>query len=417
MLRRGTIYVAVVGVALIVSALGAVAIHVARTELHGAVIADEMARARLAAQSGIEYAISVIKGNTDWRTAYTSGVATTFADARNTLTGTGSFSFTFIDSDGNLADDDQDSVTLRSVGAAGNARSVVEVLLQPSGLGLSCLTSSLHSNGILRVTSTLTTNQRVSANSNINVATGRIQGSAASTGTISGEVSVLPTQMNVTPPWEMPKPENAFEYYKANGTAIHVSSLGGNTIQRVVLSPASNPFGLGVTNPQGIYVIDCQGASITLKDCRIVGTLVLLNAGSGTNIKDSIILEPAIANFPALMVQGSFEVDWYSDQQLMESNLNVNLNPVGTPLNGDADTDKLDTWPGSLKGLVYVSGNLLVKNKHAKVNGVIVAGGTINVESPLTLTNDSTFYNNPPPGFATGSVMKIEPGTWKRVAY
>ena len=40
-------------------------------------------------------------------------------------------------------------------------------------------------------------------------------------------------------------------------------------IDRVVLSPTQNPYGDGSTNASGIYVIDCSGKPIVVKDCRI----------------------------------------------------------------------------------------------------------------------------------------------------
>jgi hypothetical protein len=410
----------VLGVALIVGALGAAAIHVVRIELHHAVTADEMSRAHLVAQSGIEYAISMINSYDDWRELCDSGDEVTFtnADPRNTLQGTGSFSLTPLDSDDDLEDNDQDSVTLRSVGTAGNATSVVEVLLMPAGDGLGCLSSSMHSQGTLRVTNSLETNQRVSANSSINATGGNINGYAASTVVpISGGVSESNKQQ-LANPLEMPNLENVFEYYKTNGTWIPVGSLsGGDSIREVLLSPMSNPYGSGETNAQGVYVVDCQGVSITLRECRIVGTLVLLNAGSGTNIKGTILMEPAIANFPVLMVEGPLlEMDWDYLNELDEGNMGINLNPVGLPLNGVVDNLLGGIWEGGIKGLVYLTGNLLVKNQTPKIDGVVVSGGTVNVESALKLTYDSTFLTNPPPGFAAGPEMQIVQGTWKRVA-
>lgn len=387
--RHGTIYIAVLGVALIVGVFAAAAMQIARIELHHAVSADEMARARLAAQSGIEYAISVINGNSDWRTKYTSDDLPT---ARS-LTGTESFTFTLSDDDdgGHLTDDQQLWVTLRSEGKSGKATSVAKVRLQPTGEGLSCLESSLHSGGILTVTSTIqATNQRISANNNINATTGSVQGNAASTGTISGTISGQPSP-NVSPAWEMPDPDDVFEYYKANGKQIPVGSLVGE-----VLSPVLNTYSGDIDPEDGIYVMDCQWASITIMNCRIEGTLVLLNAGPGTEISNRMSVAPAIPNFPVLMVQGSLAMDWdYT------STLSI---PHGT-------------WPGGMKGLIYVKENLLVRNRTSGVDGVVIVGGTANVTSPFTLTDDRKFQNNPPPGFTSGSKMKIVPGTWKRVAY
>jgi hypothetical protein len=432
--RNGTIYLAVLGVALIVSVFGAAAIHIARIELHHAVSADEMARARLAAQSGIEYAISMINTYDGWREICDNGDEITFANAdpRNKLAGTGAFSLTLTDNngdeddelgDGDLDDNDQDAVTLRSVGTAGGATSVVEVLLMPAGLGLDCLSSGLHGDARVKFDNDMTM-PSVSSNSNIEVKSGKtltVAKYAWARGPITGTINPnTPTTRLPNQPIsrEMPDPdrENVFRYYMDNGTWIDVDSLSGDdTIRDVLLSPTNNPYGSGETNSQGIYIIDCDGEDITLRDCRIVGTLVLLNAGSGTHIKDCILMEPAIPNFPVLMVEGSMEMDWDFRNDVEENNLGINLNPLGIPLGGIVDNLLGGSWDSGITGLVYVTGNLLVKNQEPMIDGVVVADGTVTVESRLSLTHDSTFYNTPPLGFAAGPQMQIVPGTWKRV--
>ena len=47
-------------------------------------------------------------------------------------------------------------------------------------------------------------------------------------------------------------------------------------------------MGFGATNPEGIYVIDCQGGMIRVQYSRIVGTLVLLNPDSVSDIEDNV---------------------------------------------------------------------------------------------------------------------------------
>jgi hypothetical protein len=413
--RTGTIYLAVLGVALIVGALSATAIHVARIELHKAVTADEMARTRLAAQSGIEYAISVINSNADWRTEYQSGVPVSLEDASCTLTGTGEFSFTLTDSDDDLADDENDAVTLQATGVSGNTKSIVEVLLAPTGLGLDCLDSALHAEGQITLDANLSM-YRVSSNSTIEIKSPRtltVTKDVWAMQTISGTVNPTTAKIQYQPTArEMPDPESVFEYYKSNGTWI---SLPSGSIEEELLSPNHNPYG-SETNTQGIYIVDCGGVSITLRECRIVGTLVLLHAGAGTRIKDCILMEPAVPNFPALLVEGPLEMDWDYTTLISENGISINLNPFGLPIGGLIDGVLGGSWPGEIKGLIYLTGNLVVKNKEPKINGVIVAGGTVNVTNRINHTHDATTYLNPPPGFAAGSKMKIVPGTWKRAA-
>lgn len=405
--RRGTIYVAVLGVALIVGAVSATAIHLARTELHQAVTADEIARARLAAQSGIEYAIAVINSNDNWRSDYTNGNLTT----AGSLAPTGEFSFTLTDSDHDLNDDVNDAVTLRSVGTVGVTPTVcvMEVLLQPADMGLNCLESSLHSGGSVSLDFNSEA-YRISSNENITINGGKtltVEKDAWAVGTITGSVNPSSARLSIqSPPREMPDPDDVFEYYKTNGTWIPISALGANTLERIVLSPATNPY-TSETNPQGIYVIDCQNMNITLRECRILGTLVLLNAGTGTIIENKISMEAAISNFPVLMVQGSLAMNWNGSTPVYRSSL----------VNGSADGEVTPSWPGGIRGLVYMTDALGVQHQAAKVEGVVVTGGMANINYYMVLEFDTTFFNNPPPGFASGNNMKIVPGSWKRVAH
>lgn len=412
--RTGTVYIAVLGVSLVVAVISIAAMHIARIEMRELVAVNEISRARLMAESGVEFAICKMKSNPLWRDDFTSGITNTPSAALSALTGSGQFDFTLTDSDGDLDDDNQDAVTLRSVGTAGSATSVVEVLLQPTGAGLSCLEASLHSAGQIFVDASTTTDQAVSANSNISISGGMsIQGDAWSTDSISGNVTGT-SYPNQSPPRVMPDPTTVFKYYVANGTPISSASIGSH-IERCVISPGNNPYGSQMKNSQGIYVIDCQGGSMKVRNCRIEGTLVFLNAAGGVELKDSIYWKPTIANFPALMVEGPVEMDWDRNLALSESNLGVNFNPADTPDNSVSDNDTEDNYPSNLEGLVYIDGNMTVTQK-SKFTGVVIVSGTVQLVSSTNLSYQATFLNNAPPGFAAGTDMKIVPGTWKQVA-
>ena len=112
------------GVALIVGVIGICSLHVARLEVREVTALDDMARARLAARSGMECALAKLQSNSAWRTTYATGVTNLVSNLTSALTGDDSFEFTFIDSDGDLDDDSQDAVTVRAVGTAGDARHV-----------------------------------------------------------------------------------------------------------------------------------------------------------------------------------------------------------------------------------------------------------------------------------------------------
>jgi hypothetical protein len=193
-----------------------------------------------------------------------------------------------------------------------------------------------------------------------------------------------------------------------------MSSIPSNRIERVVISAGNNPY--GAANPQGIYVIDCQFQKLTIQDCRIAATLVLINTSTPHEIDEKIHWNPPVANYPSLMVAGDLQIMFDGGSPLSEASLGVNFNPASSPYLGVSDTDSTDVYPGVIKGLVYVTGNLTV-SRPAVMEGTIVVGGWANMTDTLNLTYSPPNRNNPPPGFSGGSGMRIVPGTWRRVAY
>jgi hypothetical protein len=413
--RAGTVYIAVLGVAIIVGVIGICSLHVARLEVREVTALADMANARLAARSGVECAIAKMRANSGWRSSFASGVANLVSNLTGILTGDDSFEFTYIDSDGNLDDDDNDAVTVRSIGTSGGARHVIEVLLMPSGQGVSSLSVSLHTDGKLELTAALTTNQTASASDEIKITSpGIITGNARSTSTISGTVTGT-KWTNMAEELELPDPEDVFEYYLSKGTPITYGQLPSGTIENVLFSAGVNPYGSQVTDPQGIYVIDCQGGNLIIRNCRIRATLVLINANTVT-LDGSILWEPHVASLPAMMVQGRLKFNCDSQLLLSETSANMNFNPPHTPYTTGSDTDKADSYLGSIAGLVYSTSDLEINNRSI-FKGVIVTGGSGKSTGSVNLTYDSSYYNNAPPGFTSGTDMQIVPGTWKQVSY
>jgi hypothetical protein len=414
--RRGSVYVAVLGVSIIVAVIGIASVHVARIEVREATALDDMAKARLAARSGVECALAKLEADSLWRTTHTSGVANVLAGLSDLL-GTGSNSYSLVDSDGNLNDNTDDTVTLRSVGTAGNARHVIEVMLAPTGEGLGCLSAAMHTNEDIDVDATLTTNQTISANGQINASDGSINGNAQAAGIITGSVSGSRTS-NMTPTLDMPDSTGVFEYYMTMGTPISYGSLSGGVIERVVLSATNNPYGTGATNSQGIYIIDCQGGSVTIRNCRIVGTLVFRNVGANVQLTNSVNWEPYVANFPSMMVEGSLILSSPQNQALSEVSNTTNFNPSHTPYLSLSDSSYSDgdSYPCTITGLIYNTGYLSVTNQ-VLVNGATVSARTVYVTSSSTFNYKSIFFTNPPPGFTAGDQVEVVPGTWKQASY
>lgn len=188
-------------------------------------------------------------------------------------------------------------------------------------------------------------------------------------------------------------------------------------MDRVLLSPGSNPY--GATNTKGIYILDCLGNNVTIGPCRIVGTLVLLNAGNNTLIQGPITWEPAANGYPALLVGTMIAITIESSVGLSESTLGVNFNPTGTPYpysGGTSNTTQTDAYPSVINGIIYCGGDINLSSSPV-INGSLLSAGNINVSgTSLKLTYNADPYVFPPPGFSTGqSALTPLAGSWKRV--
>jgi len=415
--RHGSLYLSVLGVAMIVSAIGMSALTVARINLRSTSWRQDRREARILADSALELGAGIVMQDTAWRSSFQNG-------QENPSTpmplGNGAIAWKLEDGDGNLDNDSADPVRLYGIGRVGQSVYTKSVLLEPTDAGLSCLEASFHTTGQIYLDDvTWTTDQFASTNYSgddaigINNA-GILVGNGEAVGTINSS-AVTGTRTEGITPRIMPDSTGVFEYYKNNGTWIDISDVPGGTprlIEGVVLSPGNNPYGSRITNPQGIYVIDCKNQNLRVKLVRLVGTLVLLNTGSGSDLDNDQHWEPAVRNFPVLMVDGNMIFNWHAEHPLRESLLGVNYNPAHTPYEGQSDADQSDEYPALIKGLIYVSGNLTVQHQ-CIVEGVVVTG-SVTPNAAMTLTYDSVFLDNPPPGFGSGNTMTISAGSWRR---
>ncbi len=401
--RRGSVYIVVLGSALAVAVIGLSALAVVRINRRSARDTAGLQQARFYAQSAIEMGLFHINADPSWRTTYPNGVW-----ALDQPIGTGTYTLEGIDpNDADLTNPPTDPLVLTGTGVEGDARYKIEVTLTAESPPLSCLEVSAHANTNISITGgTVTGDQIISANKNV-TSSGTVNCDVEAVKQINGSGYTGTTTTGIDPR-TVPDPVSVFDYYIANGTAIAVPGL---LIDNQLISPASNPFGAS-TNSQGIYVIDCQGLDITIANSRIVGTLVLLDPGAASAIKPEIHWEPAVANYPALLVRGSFSVN-AGQGGLSESN-GLNFNPPGTPYLGVADNDTIDSYPSVINGLVYVSVDLAA-TKNATFNGVVVVGATLSTSATLNLTYDSQFWANPPPGFKEPLHMVISDGSWRRI--
>lgn len=426
-LRRGAAYLSVLGMTLVTAVISLGALHAVRAQSQSSDSVGDMAEARLYALSAVEWGRREIAASTSWRTDHTNGVWLNQAAIGNT-SGTakthGKFSLSVVNPNGALNRFDADPVVLTATGYKGDAVQTFQVTLTPKINPLNCLTAALTSGGNITfgTADVNPTGHLIASNGSITagflIFGADIYPNVEAVGSISGFTyhgSVSGQSSNATR--DLPA-STAFDYYNANGTSISITSIPlvvtMRTISRALLSPASNPFG-AQTNAQGIYVIDCQGQSVTITNSRIVGTLVLLNAGVGATVDGSVVWSAAVSNYPCLMVQGSLTLKSQQSSLSESGGTNVNFNPAGTPYpysTGVTDSDTSDSYTSAIDGLVYVSSNLTIEN-HPTVSNLVV-GGTTTFFNDLTLNYNAGYFTNPPPGFYKVDML-VTPGTWKQI--
>jgi len=400
----------VVGAAMLVALIGMaslMSLRIERRTLEGTLDAAE---ARIYAQSAIELGMQRIKSDPAWRATQPNG--NWFVERPM---GAGTICLSGVDpDDAQLDNDDTGLLILTGIGKRGDAEQRVQVTLVPKLRGVSALEAALHAGSTLSFNAaTVTADGKLSSNGAVTAGSSQINAPVESVLGSSGG-SYNQTDQTLDEPRTMPV-SSVFDPYASAGTAIALSSIpavaGTKTIEKVVLSSASNPYG-SQTNGQGIYVVDCQNQAIRVRDCRILGTLVLLNTGANSKVANSVHWDAAAANYPALLVKGSISLE-YNAADLNEATLSANFNPAGTPYQGASDAANDDAYPSRIKGLIYASDAMDLANQPA-IEGAVLAAGNVTVAGTVSLSYKSVYLTDPPPGFVDTTLMKVSAGSWRK---
>ncbi len=410
--RNGYLYIAVLFTTLLVSTVGLVALTNASLRMKSTSDRRDFMVAQALAATAIEAGLFEVRSTDEWRDEFDHN---TEYPSDGVAFGQGNFAWKLLDEDGDLSDDDSDSVRLVGIGRVGNVIAAESVRLLPSGAPLSCLESAFHCDGNIAVNGTalrFSTQQHISSNGNISVSglLTSLDGDVEAVGSISGTINGSRTESATAR--RLPG-SSVFDYYLDNGTWIDLTAIpqvdGRRQLSRCVLSATNNPF--GPTNPEAIYVIDCLEQEVRISDCRLNATLVLLRPSNSSAVRGSIRWDTAVANYPALMVAGSIRMELDAGE-LSEASLDTNFNPSGLPYAGIADQDRQDAYPSDINGLVYISGNMnaVADGKDSVFRGSVICS-SINANSNCHFSYRELLYSNPPPGFAFGNPMLISPSS------
>jgi hypothetical protein len=406
--RKATMYLAVLGTALLVSLMTAAGLGVARVRNRALLSGNDTIEARRYAFSAIQIGLLKIKQNSAWRTTYTSGVWES-----NRAIGGGSYTLEGVDPvDGNLANSSQNPLVLTATAVKGNARQKLRVTVVQSSTPLPVLNYGLAASGGITVNggkSIRVDNLPLSSNGVIDN-NGTIYANVECqsfnhTGTITGSATVGAAAKS------MPD-AGVFAMYQSMATSIN----NPGTIDRQVLGPTRNNLN-GITNADGVYFIDATNGDLTIKRSRINGTL-LVKLGNGRNltITDAVLIHNYRPDFPTLLVDGgtvNIQMDSAS-KDLSELSIGTNFNPSNAPYNGNSNFTLVDTYPNEIQGLVHIRGTLQF-HQTGRVNGVVICEGTVTCKDTNQVIGVPGIYRNPPLGYAVGGEMVVLPGKWEQV--
>lgn len=411
--RRGSVYLAVLGVAMIAAMCVLAGMHVARGRLRGAQNDSDRRRARLLATAAVEHAISLMRQNHSgaggWRNTLFNNTESAPLEF-----GGGRMSFKLVDEDGILSDDSTDPVWIYGYGRAGKAVWVERAKARTDrGLPLEALNTAVHCSGTLEIQTgmTLTATGAPASTDTTLLLGGQIVGDAhaaakSGTGTASGTLLVPAAKKGVPFP-------NVFDDYKARATQLAFTG----DLDTIVLAPGRNEYGGGL-NADGVYYIATGGTDISLSKVRLNGTLVIDAPGRTVTLDDQCFIAPFRDDFPALIVKGNLALGLKSNAKplLQENTIHHNFNPAGAPYLGTADIDLTDSYPNEVQGVIHVIGNVSIPESGVYRGSLLVQGG-VSVAASVQFIHDSELLMNPPIGYSSdpdGVLMLIQSGTWSR---
>ncbi len=399
--RIGSLYLSVLVTCTVVSVLALAGMRAARVHLKSTTTGVYASQARLLAKSAIELGIAQLRANSDWRTFY--AVDTPYPSPAVASAG-GTFFWRLKTNGGS-------NRSLQGIGTVGDAVCTLEVKLwqQPdldctllaggditvnTGCSLTCEDGPICANGDYN---------------NLGSTTADVEAQSITGNTVVGTETV-PGNQRI-----LPSPDPIFEYYESQGTPLTPANMMGTLIvAQTVLSPNSS---WGATNPNGIYVIDAGNSNVSISDSRIVGTIVVTNLDPGKKVivAQHVNWEPAHPNYPSLLVEGDLAIE-LRDGELTEYVIfPPSFNPLGTPYQGDEDSDWNDSFASSLAGVVYCTGNLEIDgstsaDRSPDLRGVFIADGNCIIRDRMfpTIKHDPIPAMDPPPGFGAFETMESE---------
>ncbi|MCA9041587.1 MAG: carbohydrate binding domain-containing protein [Planctomycetaceae bacterium] len=222
--RRGSLYLSVLMVTVLVSLLGMSALVVKRVQRRNHQAAMDASQARFIAQSALRIAMLDIENDPDWRYNFPNGTWETDVSLMG-----GTYTIEGYDpSDGDLSDNPEEPVVLIATGSKGSARQKTQLTLNPVNRGYSFLEKALVSQDIVTVTngSYVYCNQFLTANIDIVAESGStVTADVEAYDKVEGDGTYYGTTEVGVEQEAFPNKDDILSYYLARGTEIDYSSI------------------------------------------------------------------------------------------------------------------------------------------------------------------------------------------------
>ncbi|MDZ4755202.1 MAG: hypothetical protein SGJ11_12010 [Phycisphaerae bacterium] len=402
---RGTAYVLAVGLSLLLAAVATGSLLASQALMHAGRDQEDVAKARVLARSGLAWGLAALNRHV----AYAGGTVPSTATL-SSASGRESLTATIANSAPAVGVNEFQPAVIDSTATVGLAQRRIVGQAIAVTRPYSAFQKALAVGKVLTVTSSGT----VSIPSGEGIAA---QLDVAGGGTVAGDVEQSNAVGNTVKSAAdhaaklVAFPEaSAIDTLIASGTTYIIpTGTSAFALSRLLASPRSNPT--GTLNTSGIYVVNCAGRRVSIANCRVAGTLILLDPGAGSFIGSGIVFEPAVHGYPTLIVRGNMTFSTTSTVLSESSGTNVNFAPQGTPypfVGGGWDTDTSDTYTPGIDGMVFVTGDAVVSGRLRTATFVVC--GNLTVSGTLITEPDPWCFVAPAPGF-TSTTWQLKSGS------
>lgn len=416
--RAGYLYVAVLFTSLIVAGSIATAISLDTTRLKTENAHADRASALRLAESELHRVAVQLSSDPNWRTNHADSAVSSWNDHGATAgDNVASVRYQLSDSDGDLSDDPLDATRVVAHARFGSAQAAVSVELETGFAPLDLLRYGVTSFDDIEFVygAALVSERPIQVVDDCKtfswgaITTSKLECNDQILVPVRGDISGSSVQAPTI---------NVVDQYVDQGTQINLASLpwfnSVRTIRNVVLSPGQNPY--GEQNENGIYWINAMGAQINIRDCRIKGTLAILNA---YKVRVTGAVDWTYPSGPgAILVSNSvIELDDLAPV-LSEVTTGVNFNPATTPGRGNqSNTLVTEEFASQLKGIIFTTNDFYVgpttNGDAVKLTGLLMARDIVLFHNLWVQSLDEVM-TTVPLGFVDPMPMRFRSGTFRR---